>query len=113
MQRTPRLPIPVSHFENGGRMIDANVGVLPEGTARRRPRGRANEQTTQAERPPQICVTDRDTLPRFIRNPVDPLVNIAPDPPDRPTFLCVRTAIGRFRPDSALSTGQIGRPSFV
>ncbi|VWC95409.1 hypothetical protein [Burkholderia contaminans] len=113
MQRTLRLPIPVSHFENGGRMIDANVSVLPEGTARRRSRGRANEQTAQAERPPQICVTDRDTLPRFTRNPVDPLVNIAPRSAESTTFPSVRTAIGRFRPDSALSTGQIGRPSFV
>ncbi|WP_412528389.1 hypothetical protein [Burkholderia lata] len=78
MQRTLRLPIPVSHFENGGRMIDANVCVLPEGTTRRRSRGRANEQTAPAERPPQICITDRDTLPRFTRNPVDPLFNLPP-----------------------------------
>ncbi|WP_185643122.1 hypothetical protein [Burkholderia contaminans] len=113
MQRTLRLHVQVSRFENGGRMIDGNACVLPEGAVRRRARGRANEQTTQAERPSRICVTDRDTLPRFTRNPVGPLFNISPDPPDRPLFPCVRTAIGRFRPDSVLLTGQIRRPSFV
>lgn len=84
MQRTLRLHIPISHVENCGRMIDANVRSLPEGTARGRARGRANEQTVQAERPPQICVVDSDTLPRFICNSVAPLVNMALHPPDRP-----------------------------
>ncbi|MBY4724838.1 MULTISPECIES: hypothetical protein [Burkholderia] len=54
MQRTLRLHIPISHVEKGGRMIDANVRSLPEGTACRRARRRANEQTAQAKRPPQI-----------------------------------------------------------
>ncbi|WP_143059903.1 hypothetical protein [Burkholderia contaminans] len=85
VKRTLRLHIQVSHVENGGRMIDGNVRVLPDGTVRRRARGRANEQTAQAERPWWICVTDRDTLPRFTRNPVGPLFNIAP-PIRRPPY---------------------------
>ncbi|VWD37748.1 hypothetical protein [Burkholderia lata] len=128
MQRTLRLPIKVSHFENGGRMIDANARVLPEATARchAKPMAlrvvahageqtgkRANEQTAQAIRPPHICVTDRDALPRFTRRPVDRLVNIARRSAGSTTFRCVRTAIGRFRTDSALSTRQISYPSFV
>ncbi|WP_175957754.1 hypothetical protein [Burkholderia sp. BCC0405] len=85
MQRTLRLPIRISHVENGGRTIDANVRVLPEGAARRHAESMAlhvvtlaGEHTVQAVRPPQICVIDRDTLPRHTRNPAALLVNIPP-----------------------------------
>ena len=91
-------------------MIDANVSVLPEGTARRRSR-RANEQTAQAERPPQICVTDRDTLPRLpaIRSthsstsPSDP-----PNRPHSPAFERQSAVSPRFR-----AVDRTNRPPFV
>ncbi len=58
LQRTLRWRIQVSSFKTACRMIEANVGVLPEGTARRL----------------QICVADLDALPRFARTLVDLLV---------------------------------------
>ncbi|MCA8274220.1 hypothetical protein LGN17_17145 [Burkholderia sp. AU30280] len=85
MQRTLRLRIRINHVENGGWMIDANIRVLPAGTARRHAESMAlrvvtlvGEHTVQAVRPPQICVIDRDTLPRHTRNPAALLVNIPP-----------------------------------
>ncbi|HHX4053050.1 MAG: hypothetical protein ACN6QT_01925 [Burkholderia contaminans] len=111
MQRTLRLHIQVSHVENGGRMIDGNVRVLPDGTARRRARGRANEQTAQAERRWWICVTDRDTLPRFTRNPVGPLFNIAP--PIRRPRIPLRSHSNRSFPARFRTVDRTNRPPFV
>ncbi|WP_175968681.1 hypothetical protein [Burkholderia sp. BCC0322] len=91
MQRTLRLRIQINHVENGGRMIDVHVRVLPESTARRHAPpmplcvvALAGEQAAQVVRPPRICVTDRDALPRHTRNRVALLVDIGPDLPDRP-----------------------------
>ncbi|MBN3834368.1 hypothetical protein [Burkholderia sp. Ac-20344] len=100
-------------------MIDANVRVLPESTARRRAKPMAlrvaaltDEQTTRAERPLRICVADCDALARFVRNPRRPARQL-PRPAGSIEFPCVRAAISRFRADSALSMRQIQPPSFV
>ncbi|MEK7889090.1 hypothetical protein AAB992_18435 [Burkholderia contaminans] len=112
MQRTLRLHIRVSHVENGGRMIDGNVRVLPDGTVRRRARGRANEQTALAERRWWIRVTDRDTLPRFTRNPVGPLFNIAP-PIRRIPPIPLRLNGNRPLPPRFRAIDRTNRPPFV
>ncbi|MBN3799094.1 hypothetical protein [Burkholderia sp. Ac-20392] len=122
MQRTLRLPIQVSHFENGSRMIDANVRVVPEGAGRHHSKpmalrvvAHAGEQTSRrlgpsGRRKSATPIATRYRASHAIRST---------DSQHRPrsagstTFRCVRTAIGRFRTDSALPTRQISHPSFV
>ncbi|WP_105131768.1 LysR substrate-binding domain-containing protein [Burkholderia sp. BE12] len=78
MQRMPRRRIRVSNFEAACRMIEANVGVLPEGTARRLVKTMALRlvalEGDGAERELPICVADADALPRFACDLVDLLV---------------------------------------
>ncbi|WP_230961860.1 hypothetical protein [Burkholderia anthina] len=75
-----------SNFETACRMIEANVGVLPEGTARRHaktmvPRLVALEDDW-AERRLRICVADLDAPPRFARDFAGLLVEDARGQPD-------------------------------
>ncbi|KER73640.1 hypothetical protein HR51_00700 [Burkholderia cepacia] len=81
MQHMLRLHIQAGHVGTAGKTIDANDRVLPDGAARRRLRQRlgphARCRSASAKR--------AAALPRFARNPVDLLVNIAPRPPQTGT----------------------------
>ncbi|MCA8033254.1 hypothetical protein LGM46_09665 [Burkholderia arboris] len=84
--RMLRRRIQVGNFETACRMIEANVGVLPEGTARRHAKTMAPRlvalEDDWAERRLQICVADLDAPPRFARDFAGLLVEDGRGQPD-------------------------------
>ncbi|WP_175882731.1 LysR substrate-binding domain-containing protein [Burkholderia sp. BCC0044] len=93
VQRTLRWRIPVSHFETACRMSDANVGVLPEGTAS--PRARR-----QLGRPPVADLRRRSRCAAALRaRSRRPARRGCTRPAGLTGFACVRAAIGGLRVD--------------